>query len=112
IAEVYALHAALTALALLLLLRWSARPTLARLALFFGVYALAFGNHLQTILLAPGFTLFLLIAAPDGWRSMLKPRVVLLAVACAIAGALQYAWNIRTLWFLAQPPQGVVDAIQ
>ncbi len=112
IAEVYALHAALTALALLLLLRWSARPTIGRLAAFFAVYALAFGNHLQTILLAPGFTLFLLMAAPGGWRSMLKRRVVLLALACAAAGALQYAWNIRTLWFLPQPPHGVIDAVQ
>ena len=33
----------------------------ARLALFFAVYAVAFGNHLSMILLAPAFTLFLLL---------------------------------------------------
>jgi hypothetical protein len=108
IAEVYALHLALVGVTLLLLLHWSNRPSLGRLAAFFGVYALAFGNHLSTILLAPGFAVFLLA---KGGRSMLTPRVVLLAATCAAAGALQYAWNIRTLWFLEQPPHGPVDAL-
>src|SRR5580765_1452185 len=39
IAEVYALHIALVSLTLLLLLRWSRRPTMVRLGLFFMVYA-------------------------------------------------------------------------
>jgi hypothetical protein len=113
IAEVYALHIALVALTLLLLLRWEQRPTLRRLALFFAVYALAFGNHLSMIVLAPGFTLFLLLAAPRGWRSLVTPRVVALALACALAGASQYAWNLRTLWLVpvSDPPAGVVDAL-
>ena len=68
IAEVYALHIAFVAATLLLLLRWSNQPTTARLTAFFAVYALGFGNHLSMILLAPGFTLFLLIASRDGWR--------------------------------------------
>jgi transmembrane protein TMEM260 (protein O-mannosyltransferase) len=113
IAEVYALHIALVALTLLLLLRWERSPTLRRLALFFAVYALAFGNHLSMILLAPGFTLFLLLAAPRGWRSVVTPRVMALALVCAVAGASQYAWNLRTLWLVpvSDPPAGVVDAL-
>ena len=112
IAEVYALHAIFVAATLLLLLRWSATPTRARLAAFFAVYALGFGNHLSMVLLLPGFTLFLLIAAPGGWRSMFAPPIVALATLCAAAGALQYAWNLRELWFTPYPPHGFLDALQ
>src|SRR5947209_4712299 len=97
IAEVYALHMVFTTLTLLLLLGWSKCPTMLRLALFFATYALAFGNHLSMILLLPGYTIFLLTAAPTDWRSMFTRRVILLAAICAIAGATQYAWNLRTL---------------
>ncbi|MCU1382428.1 MAG: hypothetical protein JWL71_1125, partial [Acidobacteria bacterium] len=112
IAEVYALHIALAALTLLLLLRWSNAPSHRRLLAFFAVYALGFGNHLSMILLLPGYTLFLLLAAPGGWRSMLTPRVIATAVFCAVAGALQYGWNLRTLWLLPDPPHGPADALQ
>src|SRR5262249_54967148 len=90
IAEVYALHIAFVALTLLRLPRWSSRPTDANLAWFFAAYALGFGNHLSIILLAPGYTIFLLVSAPGGWRSMFRPRIVALAAAIAVAGALQY----------------------
>jgi hypothetical protein len=114
IAEVYALHMALVALTLLLLLQWENTPTIGRLAIFFAVYALAFGNHLSMILAAPAFTLFLLLAAPRGWQSLVTPRVVMLAFACAFAGASQYGWNLRTLWLLPgnDPPDGVIDALE
>jgi hypothetical protein len=114
IAEVYALHIALVALTLLLILRWAERPTHARLTLFFAVYAIAFGNHLSMILLAPAFTLFLLLEAPGGWRSLLAPRVVATAVVCVAAGAAQYWWNLRTLWLAPwiDPPDGAIDALQ
>ena len=112
IAEVYALHIALVALTLLLLLRWANRPTGGRLFAFFAVYALGFGNHLSMILLLPGYAVFLLLAAPRGWRSMFAPRIVAMGVACAAAGALQYGWNLRTLWLLPDPPHGLVDALQ
>src|SRR5216683_57453 len=111
IAEVYALHIVFVALTLLVALRWANRPTTGRLLLLFAVYALGFGNHLSMILLAPGLTVFLLLAAPRGWRSLLTPRVVTLAVACACVGASQYAWNLRTLWFLPDPPHGAIDAL-
>src|SRR5579862_5815221 len=66
ITEVYGLHIAFVALTLWLLLRWEKRPTTSRLACFFAVYALGFGNHLSMILLAPAFTVFLLASAPGG----------------------------------------------
>jgi hypothetical protein len=112
IAEVYALHAIFVALTLLLALRWAKRPSLGRLALFFAVYALGFGNHLSMILLAPGFALFFLISAPDGWRSMFAPRIVALALGLACAGALQYAWNLHAFWVLPDPPRGMAETLQ
>jgi hypothetical protein len=51
IAEVYTLHLALTAAVLIALRRWQERQTWPRLAAVCAVYALAFGNHLATILL-------------------------------------------------------------
>ncbi|MFI5179035.1 MAG: protein O-mannosyl-transferase family, partial [Vicinamibacterales bacterium] len=112
IAEVYALHAIFVLLSLRLLLRWSARPTTGRLALFFACYALGFGNHLSMVLLAPAFTAYLLVAAPRGWRSMFAPRIVTVAAAFALAGSLQYLWNIRTLWLLPNPPHSVWSGLQ
>ena len=111
IGEVYALHACFVAATLLLLLRWSEQPTIGRLATFFAVFALGFGNHLSMVLLLPGFTVYLLLAAPRGWRSMFAPRIVALATICAAAGSLQYAWNLRSLWFAAHPPAGLGDAL-
>jgi Protein O-mannosyl-transferase TMEM260-like len=111
IAEVYALHIGLVALTLLLLLRWANRPTTARLALFFLAFAVGFGNHLSMVLLVPAYTLFLLLGAEGGWRSVLAPRVVLLATTCAAVGAAQYIWNLRALWYQPQPPSGLLEAL-
>jgi hypothetical protein len=112
IAEVYALHLLFVALTMLLLLRWAAQPTIGRLALFFAAYALGFGNHLSMILLAPAYAAFLLTAAPGGWRTIVTPRIVGLALACACAGALQYAGSLRTLWLLPQPPHDFAEGVQ
>ncbi len=112
IAEVYALHMIFVAATIWLALRWSSEPTTARLAAFFAVYALGFGNHLSMILLMPAFAAFLIASAPGGWRSMLAPRIVGLALACAAAGACQYIWNIRALWLLPNPPAGILEALQ
>jgi hypothetical protein len=100
IAEVYALHLLMVGATLLALLAWLRRPTLLRLSVFFALYAAGFGNHLSMVLLLPAYTVFLL-AAPGGPRAMLRPRVVLLAVAIASACALQYWWNFKFL--LAEP---------
>ena len=112
IAEVYSLHLLFVALTLLLLLRWAQRPTVARLALFFAAYALGFGNHLSMILLLPGYALFLLLADPPGWRWILRPWIVALALAIAFAGSLQYLWNLRGLWRLPNTPPGLGDALR
>jgi hypothetical protein len=112
IAEVYSLHIAFVALTLLLLLRWASVPGAGRLFLFFAMFALGFGNHLSMVLLLPGYTIFLLWAAPRGWRSMFAPRIIAMAAVCAAAGALQYAWNLRTLWLLPDPPHGFGEALQ
>ncbi len=112
IAEVYALHILFAALTILLLLRWERRPSMSRLAVFFTVFAVGFGNHLSMILLAPAFTMFLLMAAPGGWRSMFAARVIALALVCACAGALQYAPMFRTLWLMPQPPASFTEGLQ
>jgi hypothetical protein len=92
IAEVYGLHLALLVACLLALHAYAAKPTTGRLALFFGVYALSYGNHLGMILFIVPFTVFLLQTAPA--RELLKPRVVALAAVMAVAGALQYLPNL------------------
>ena len=111
ITEVYALHILLTALSLFLILRWERQPSLARLSAFFAVFALSFGDHLATVLLLPGYTVFLLISAPAGWRTMFAPRVVALAAFFAAIGALQYAWNLHSLWLAPTPPHSMSEAL-
>jgi hypothetical protein len=93
IAEVYTLHLALVGLCLLALHWWASRPRTVRLALFFAIFALAFGNHLSMILLLAPFTIFLLRAA-DHPRELLRPAVVTMALLIAVAGALQYTPNL------------------
>lgn len=106
IAEVYALEALGMAAALVALLAWARRPTMARLALFLATYAVGFGNHLSSVLLGPAFALFALTTAP---RQVLRPMVVALAVAVAALAALQYAWNIAALWFAPKRPDSIAD---
>ena len=112
IAEVYALHILLVTGTLLLLLAWERRPGWRRLTLFFVLYAVAFGNHLSMILLLPGCAAFLLVSAPGGWRSMTAPRVIALAAAVAALASLQYLWNLRALWLMAQPPATLAEALR
>lgn len=111
IAEVYALHLCLVLGTFLAIVAWEQRPTATRLAAFFALYAVSFGNHLSMVLLLPAYAAFLLLAAPGGWRAMLAPRVVVMAMVIAAAGALQYAWNLHALWRSAQPPASLAGAI-
>ena len=103
IAEVYALHLLMMGLVLSALIWWDRRRTRGRLALVFGVYALAYGNHLMTVLLAPAIVLFV-ITAPGGLRLLFAPRTITVAALCAAAGASQYLWNAAYLWTLPTPP--------
>lgn len=111
-AEVYALHISFVLASMLMLLRWERRPSTGRLAAFFCCYALGFGNHLSMILLFPAFAAFILAAEPRGWRSLVSAPVLGLAVAIAAAGAAQYGWNLRTLWFQPDPPASLSAAIR
>ena len=110
-AEVYTLHLLLTGLCLMMLLRWAEQPTTARLATFYAVYALSFGNHLSMILWLPAFTIFLLVYRTPGRADPLRPRMMALAAVIAAAGALQYAWNFRGMWVEIEPPESIAQAL-
>lgn len=111
-AEVYALHIAFLLGSLLLVLRWERQPVAGRLAAFFCCYALGFGNHLSMVLLLPGFAAFLLVTAAGKWRSLLAPKIVGLALLSAAAGAAQYLWNMRALWFRPDSPPTIWMALR
>jgi len=103
IAEVYSLHLALVGVCLLALYAWYESPTVPRLALFFAVYALAFGNHLSTILLFVPCVVFLFHVHPRP-RDLLRPSIIGLALVIAAAGALQYAQNFMFVWTSIEAP--------
>jgi hypothetical protein len=96
IAEVYTLHLALIALCCVLLCAYAAKPTVARLTIFFAVYAIAFGNHFSMILLIVPFAVFLLQSAPAP-AGLFRPAVVMIALAAAVVGALQYVPNFLSV---------------
>jgi hypothetical protein len=108
-AEVCTLHLLIVG-AIVALLGWAERPTLGRLALFYAVYGIGFGNHLSMVLLLPAFAVFLLIERRPGVADPLRPRAIALALAIAALCALQYAWNFRGLWTELEPPTSIVDA--
>jgi hypothetical protein len=113
IAEVYALHVLMLAASLIALTWWAKRPeSLPRLGVFFAVYALGFGNHLMMVLLFPAATLFLAATIPGGVRALVRPRIVALAMLMAALGALQYAWNFRSMYTSLVPPDSLADALQ
>jgi hypothetical protein len=100
-AEVYALHIVFISLTLIAFHGWAAKPSPARLAVAFAVYAVGFGNHLSMILLAPALVWFMALAHPRGWRGLYARDTIVLAVAIATLGATQYLWNLAGM--LAQP---------
>jgi hypothetical protein len=110
---VYTLHILLLAASVLALLWWGRRPgSLGRLAVFFAVYAVGFGNHLMMVLLLPAAVVFLTVCMPGGIRGLIRPPVIGLAVALAAAGALQYAWNLTAMWAAEIPPSNVGEALR
>jgi hypothetical protein len=111
LAEVYTLHLLIVGAAIVALLAWSTQQTTTRLAAFYAVYALGFGNHLSMVLLLPAFAAFLLMERHAGPADPLRPRMIALAVGLAFVGALQYAWNFRGLWTSVEPPVSMYDAI-
>jgi hypothetical protein len=93
IAEVYTLHLTLVLVSCLALYGYAAAPSRLRLAIFFGFYALAFGNHLSMILLLVPFAIFLLHVTADR-RALFAPATIAVALIIAAAGALQYWPNL------------------
>jgi len=74
IAEVYTFQTALMAGMILLALRWSERPTPARLGLLGLGVGLGLSHHLATLLLLPGLTFFIFGSHPRkamAWKSVL-----------------------------------------
>jgi len=110
IAEVYSLHLTLVAGCLLALSAFAARPTQSRLALFFAIYAVAFGNHLSMILFLVPFTVFLIQVHPRP-RELFAPSTILLAGVIAIAGALQYAPTLEYVWSSIDAPPAWSDRL-
>lgn len=106
IAEVYTLHVLLIGLCLLALWSYAERQTSWRLAIFFLVYAAAFGNHLSMILLVVPFALFLLLVTTPRIRLM-TPPVIGMAAAVAAMGALQYLPNLLALRNAVGAPRGM-----
>src|SRR5689334_15413369 len=95
IAEVYTLHLAIVVACCLALYAYAAHPSRARLAIFFAVYAIGFGNHLSMILLFVPFTVFLLQVTPNR-RTLFSGATIALAIGCAVVGALQYWPNFMS----------------
>ncbi|MBI4887592.1 MAG: DUF2723 domain-containing protein [Acidobacteria bacterium] len=110
IAEVYSLHLALIGICLLALHAYARQPSRRRLFVFFGVYAVSFGNHLGMILLLVPCALFLIAVDPRR-RDLLQPRVVMAAVLIACAGALQYAPNLMAVWGSFTAPEAWTDRL-
>ncbi len=110
IAEVYALHLLLVGMCLVVLLAYQRRPTRARLAAFFAVYALSFGNHLSMILLLVPFAVFLLMTMTRP-SELFRPRTLGMALLIACAGTLQYLPNLIALWRDIDAPEQWTDKL-
>ena len=110
IAEVYTLHLTLVLACCLALHAYAARPSRRRLAIFFAIYAVAFGNHLSMILLFVPFTVFLLHVTPQP-RTLFRPATVAMALALAVAGAIQYWPNLTSTWHAPDAPAAWADRL-
>jgi hypothetical protein len=103
IAEVYTLHLALVAVILIAVLAWERKQTNRRLVVLCALYALAFGNHLSTILLFVPLVAFLAAASPRPLR-LLHPGVIASGLLIAAIGSLQYTPNMLALWSRVDAP--------
>jgi tetratricopeptide (TPR) repeat protein len=93
-AEVYALHAFFVVLLMRLLWWWDERREFACLITFVFVTGLSFGNHLQTVMLAPA-VLFMIISTDK--KTLFVPKnVIILSVVFIIALSIYLYLPIRT----------------
>jgi hypothetical protein len=95
IAEVYTLHTAILAGILLAVLRWSEQPTPGGLAVATFLTGVGFGNHVATVLAAPGLIWFVLASEP---KKALEPRSLALAAAGLAAGLAVYLYLPLVYW--------------
>ena len=95
IAEVYTLHTAILAGVILALLRWAEDPTPGRLAMATFLTGIGFGNHVATMLAAPGFLWFVLNTEP---KKALAIRSLGLATAGLAAGLAVYLYLPLVYW--------------
>jgi tetratricopeptide (TPR) repeat protein len=93
-AEVYTLHAFFVALLIRLLWWWDEGKEFAKLALFVFVTGLSFGNHMQTVMLAPA-VIFILVSGH--YKTLLNfKNLCLLSVLFFLALSLYLYLPIRT----------------
>ena len=94
-AKVYTLNAALVAMGILWLLRWSESRRPADFLWSVAIFAVSVGNHLTVIALLPALVLFSLMTDA---ATVLRPRVLLASAAMVFAGLCQYLFIlVRTL---------------
>jgi len=93
-AEVYSLHLFLVALLIRLLWWWNEKKTFCRLACFVFVTGISFGNHMQTVMLAPA-ALFLIVSGDHKTLLNLK-NLALLSLFFLLALSLYVYLPIRT----------------
>ena len=87
VAEVYALATALLVATLLFAVRWTDTRRTRDLMLAVGMAAIAVGNHLTIVMVAPG--LIVMVLATD-WRFALTPRRIAAMAALCLLGLSQY----------------------
>ena len=110
-AEVYTLHLLVVGAACLAVFAWAEKQTASRLAVFYAIFAVGFGNHLSMVLLLPAFTVFLLVKRRPGHGDPLRPGMIALAAGIAAIAATQYAWNFRGLWTAIEPPVSIAEGV-
>jgi len=93
-AEVYTLHVFLVALMFWLLWRWEERREFFILVLFALVTGLSFGNHLQTVMLAPG--VFYLLLSGDRKALLDGKRFLVLSLFLVLPLLVYWYLPIRT----------------
>ncbi|MBW1853751.1 MAG: DUF2723 domain-containing protein [Deltaproteobacteria bacterium] len=93
-AEVYPLHTFFVALLIRLLLWWDEKKYLFRLVLLVFVTGISFGNHMQTVMLAPA-VLFIIISGDKRTLFNLK-HILILSVFFVLALSIYLYLPIRT----------------
>ena len=95
LAEVYTLGAAVLLGIVYWLVRWRQTGRDGHLFAAAFCFALALGNHLSIVAIAPAIIIFLLLTDP---RRTLRPRTFLPAIVIVASGFLQYIYIVHRTW--------------